>query len=361
MVTGGRRRGSLAALLLAGLVLGGLLLVRPAAAAASSAGVAMEGEDHARILPPAGATIESYSNAGYHLRLTGDGAVEVTSELGALASRATFAPPQAAEESTPVAHLARSVTVGARTEYEAVSRILGWMARNLDYALDRSQSQAPEAVLERRSAYCTGIARLAVALIEAVGIEAREVAGYVIEPMAGSRDIEGFHRWIEVHISDRGWLFSDPLHSHHYVPASYVRLASEQVAPAAGLEGLLLERRDLRMAVDFFPAAPAGVTARRNDGRQRAAALRVRVEDQTTGTAILVGERRRFVHRLDGGTATFVGLDPGSYTLRLLLPGLPVVERAVELAGPVRTALFFPTLRPPAAASPSPEMRKGSP
>lgn len=344
-------------------------IVAATASAASSAGVAVSGEDFARSLPPAGAVVEGYVNAGYRLEVMTDGAVEVASELAAVDSRAPFVMPEEPSKPTPVDRLARSLTVGARTEYEAVSKILGWMARHLDYDLDRGQSQEPDAVLTRRSAYCTGIARLAVALIRAVGIESREVAGYVVDGggargTPGDARRSGFHRWIEVRLPDRGWIFSDPLHSHHYVPASYLRLASEEVTTSAGVEGLLLERRDRRAPVDLFPAAPAGVTARRNLDRQHAAALRVRVEDQGVGTAILEGEHHRFVHALSNGVATFVGLDPGRYTLRLVLPGLPAFERAVELDGPVRTALFFPAPKPPSpsAARPgSPALRKGSP
>jgi hypothetical protein len=323
-------------------------------------GVAIEGDDRARILAPAGAVVTAYENAGYRLRVDANGEVEVTSHLTPLASRAPFHAPRAAAEPTPISRVARSVTVGAETEYEAVSRILGWMARHLDYALDRSQSQEPEAVLARRSGYCTGIARLAVAMIDSVGIPAREVAGYVVEPAGGDDAVRGFHRWIEVELADRGWVFSDPLTSHHYVPASYVRLASEWVAPSAGLEGLLIEREDRRTPVDLFPPAPVGVTARRNDDRQRAAALRVKVQDQEIGTAVLESDRRRLVHALNQGTVTFIGLEPGRYTLRLLLPGLPVVERVVELAGPVRKALY---LSAPTASSrlQPPVPRKGSP
>jgi transglutaminase-like putative cysteine protease len=91
-------------------------------------------------------------------------------------------------------------------------------------------------VLRRRTAYCTGTARLAVALLTAVGIEAREVPGYVYAS-AGSDDVRpGFHRWIEVRYPDRGWAFSDPLASQHFVPATYLRLAAEslEVAPPPG-------------------------------------------------------------------------------------------------------------------------------
>lgn len=342
------------------LVIGAVLASLASGSGASQrSAVAVEGEDRARILTPAGAQVEDYENAGYRLHVDPDGAVMVTSDLAAIGSKAPFEAPRADPQALAIPRLARALTLGAHTQYQAVSRILGWMARNLDYALDRGQSQAPEAVLERRSGYCTGIARLAVALIRAVDIPAREVAGYVVEPGMGL-EVRGFHRWIEVRLADRGWLYSDPLASHHYVPASYVRLASELVAAEAGLDGLLLERLDRRYPVDLFAPAPAGITARRNEGRQRAAALRVRIQDRRAGTAVLENDRQRFIHTLEAGNATFVGLEPGRYTLRLLVSGLPVLERTIELDGPVRKALFF-SAPATAAVKRQPKTGKGSP
>ena len=71
--------------------------------------------------------------------------------------------------------------------------------------LDRGAPQDAQSVLARRSAYCTGVARLTVALLDALAIPAREVAGYVVDDLPqGGRS--GFHRWIEVFYDDRGWV-----------------------------------------------------------------------------------------------------------------------------------------------------------
>ncbi len=299
--------------------------------------LAVDGVDQARLLPPGGALIEDYGNAGYRLRWIED---EITIEVDTspLASEAPFQPPGDPTD-TPVARLARSVTAGAETRYDAISRILGWVARDLEYELDRSQPQNAEAVLVRRSGYCTGIARLTVALLEAVGIPAREVAGYVVGSEPGRPS--GYHRWIEAYLPDRGWVFSDPLSTHHYVPATYLRLAGEELETERGTEGLLLERRDTVATVDLYPLATPGVTARRNSDRQLAASLRVRLEDQSNGTAVLEGLSERWTHALIDGSTTFVGLDPGNYRLRLLLPGRGVVESPVALPGRVRKALLI--------------------
>ena len=306
------------------------------AAASTLGGLAVEGVDEARLLPPAGAQVTDYRNAGYRLRWIGDEiAIEV--DTSPLSSDARFEPPPV-PSAGPIGRLARGLTIGAETRYEAISRILGWVARHLEYELNRSQPQSAEAVLERRSGYCTGVARLTAALLEAVDIPAREVAGYVVGSEPGRPS--GYHRWIEAYLPDRGWVFSDPLATHHYVSATYLRLAAEDLEPERGTEGLLLERRDAVAAVDLYPLAAPGVTARRNTGRQLAAALRVRLENQSTGTAVLEGPSARWTHTLIDGMTTFVGLDPGSYQLRLLLPGRGVLESPVELPDRVRKALL---------------------
>ncbi len=304
-------------------------------------GVAVEGYDRTRVLPPVGAEIVDYANAGYRLRVV-DGEVAIDVEMEPIESHAPFRVPSDPPGS-PTARMAYAVTAGAPTEYQAVSKILGWVARNIIYDLDRSQPQDAAAVLERRSGYCTGIARLTVALIQAVDLRAREVAGYLVEdaiPETGA--IGGFHRWIEVFYSDHGWVFSDPLATHHYVPASYVRLASERLRPNDGTIGLLIERRDDREVVDVYPEAAVGITARRNWARQRAAVLKVQVEEPGPGTVVLEGSTRRRIHALRDGAATFVGLDPGPYTVRLLLPGHLPIERQVDLGDRARAALSLP-------------------
>lgn len=318
-------------------------------------GIAVEGVDRARLLAPAGARVSNYTNVGYHLQWVDD-EVHIEVEASPLISSSPFLLPEAPEtegsQEDPMARLARGLTVGVDTHYDAISRILGWVAREIEYDLDRDQNQEAVAVLERRSGYCTGIARLTVSLLRAVGIEAREVAGYVVG--GGLSTPSGYHRWIEAYLPDRGWVFSDPLRSHHYVPANYLRLASEELALSRGTEGLLLERRDAVETVDLYPQAVPGITARRNWERQLAAALRIQIADQSHGVAELTGGSLRRLHTLIDGKTTFVGLAPGSYQLRLLLPDRPAVERAIELKGRVRQILSLPPV-------PTPEHRSSRP
>ncbi len=337
-----RRASWLAALLLAG-----------GPGKLQATGLAVEGKSYARLLPPRGAVVEPYVNTGYRLTWAGD---EVIVEVHALplGSRAPFTLPaqdwadRVDPDQRQIARLARTQVLGARTEYEAVSRLLGWVAQNIRYELDRQKPQDAASVFERRSGYCTGVARLSVALITAIGIPAREVAGYVLSSGA-AQEVSGYHRWIEVQFSDRGWVFSDPLHSHHFVPANYVRLASDELRDDLGLQGLLLEALDRIKIVDAYPWAAPGTRARRNEPRQLTAVLQVEVAGDLPGVVVLTGKRIQLTRPLTGGETTFVGLEPGSYQLRLLLAEQQALERRIEIPNRERISLFLPAAALPAA------------
>ena len=330
-----------------------LLALSPAGAAAQA--VAFAGSDRVRLELPAGGLVEPYSNAGYRLEVSG-GTATVAVDLSPLRSRQEFVMPAAAAPADdPVPVLARAVAAGAATRYDAVTRVLQWVARNVAYDLDRGQPQAAAAVLARRSGYCTGIARLSVALLQALGIPAREVPGFLVAPAgagAGSRAPAGFHRWIEVRYDDVGWVFSDPLLALHYVPATYVRLASESLLPEAEpVPGRVLARDDRRVAVDLFAESSPHLTVRRNGVARRAAALQVTVGGAAAGRAVLEGVGTRRVRALDRGESTFVGLEPGSYLLRVEVDGASPSLKRVILRDRVWGAVHLPA---PAALDPVP-------
>jgi hypothetical protein len=323
------------------LVLAAASLASPGTPAAAQ-GLVLAGNDAARVRLPRAALVEPYSNSGYRLRVEGGEAV-VEVSLAPLASRDPFALPAAASNDA-IGALARSVAAGSTSRYEAVSRLLAWVGRNIEYRLDRSAAQDAAATLARRSGYCTGVARLTVALLAAVGIEAREVPGFVAAPGGGVP--AGFHRWVEVRYEDVGWVFSDPLVTHHYVPATYVRLASETLQPNGDLAPQLLARLDHRQPADLFVEAPAGVTVRRNVARQRAASLRITVgEGGGAGLAVLEGDGSRRERSLREGTGTFVGLEPGTYLLRVDVAGWPSMLKRVILRDRVAASIHLP--RPP--------------
>lgn len=310
---------------------------------ATRAGIVLAGADTAVVQAPPGLEVVAYRNAGYALYRRDDAWI-VETILDPISSAAPFSPLPIEPGLSPLDELARRVTSGAEDVYGAVSRVLDWMAQNVRYELDRQLPQDPASVLARRTAHCTGQARLAVAMLAAVGIEAREVPGYIVP--GGGEGPAGLHRWVEVHYPDRGWVFSDPQRWHHFVPATYLRLATGSVDTAwVGAEGRLLARDRHLTPVDVHPGAD--VAARRNDDRQHAAALRLLLPDDVTYRAVLEGEGRRWTTSISDGQAIILGLEPGEYTLRVERPGSQTVYRRFRLAGAVRGSIELPGWTPP--------------
>ena len=303
--------------------------------ALSAATHLVSGSDRATMLVPAGVQVDSYSNAGYRL-VVADSVAQVEVDLAPLDSRQRFDERQLAPARTPEARLARAVTAGAKTRFEAVTRILGWISANVRYELDRSLAQDSRSVLTRRSAYCTGNARLAVALLDSLAIPAREIAGYVVEELPGGPG-SGFHRWIEVFYDDRGWVFSDPLSSQNFVPATYLRLASSVVESELPGAALLLSRDRQVDEIDLLAGTPARlVLARANGNARRSAALRVRAPGFPEAQAELIGPgNRRQVEIVRGGTALFLGLVPATYELQIRDRRGVEATRQITIRGPV--------------------------
>jgi hypothetical protein len=373
-------------------------------AAAPLGGVAYEGEDRATVRLAEGAGVEEHANAGYRLRRgEAPGEWTVTVSLAPLASRAPYAAPAGGPlAGEALAAAARAAAADADTVYGAVSGILGWIVHHVSLAepepaADPSAAAStggsaqeaavagkaaapapgspPTAAAPVLAADAAEVARLAVAMLGAAGIEARKVAGVVVGPPRPGAP-HGAHTWIEVRYPDRGWAFSDPLHHHHYVPASYLRLAptatGEAGAPAAAAAVELVARDDRRAPIDVYPAGGPGVGARRNDPAQIAAALRVVVPGVVDAAAVLVaGDGSRQRKALLGGEGVFVGLAGGSYRLEVLVPGRPRLERRIEIAPRERSAVFLggeaAAQRPlegdgkPAAAAGPPAPRQGRP
>ncbi len=306
------------------------------------AGTAMAGRDQVDLLAPYGVEVTSYSNIGYELLRSGRH-IRIRVNMSPLGNGSAFRlpPPSEVTPTDDVTRLARALAAGADNHYAAISRILGWVSANIDYDLDRQASQGAGEVLGRRSAYCTGYARLSVALLRSVGIEAREVAGIVLEEGPGGE--AQFHRWIEVHYPGVGWSFSDPARSHHFVPATYLRLASSRLRPdATRIPRLLLDQLDDLVAVDIYPYGPPSVLGRRNTHAQRASALRITTEEGLDLTAELdgAGFQKRLVLR--DGEGTFLGLGPGIYRVRVTGQGYPGVQGRLRVAAGERQWLRLP-------------------
>lgn len=217
--------------------------------AASLAGAVASGDELAvyRAVGAEPGLFDQYDNDGYSLGVTraGDGTLELSVRVSAaaLASRAPF-PAAAPRDATlpPAADRdawASALVGDARTEAEAVSRILEGIAASVRYDADRSRRQDPGTVFASRRAHCVGFAELAVDLLRRAGLTARTVQGVLrTGPEAEGYDshIGGvYHRWIEVYYADRGFVFSDPSASINGVDARYIPFGRRALERPRGL------------------------------------------------------------------------------------------------------------------------------
>jgi transglutaminase-like putative cysteine protease len=129
--------------------------------------------------------------------------------------------------------------------------------------------QEPSAVFAERRANCVGLSELAVDLLRRAGISARTVQGVLkSEPGSPSYDAAiggAYHRWIEVHYPDRGYVFSDPSASVNGVDARYLPFARRAYAKPRGLRVTplslsgALEYRSIRAGPVVLKARPAAI------------------------------------------------------------------------------------------------------
>lgn len=177
---------------------------------------------------------EQYDNDGYSLAVLPGrrGVVELSVRVSdsPLESRAPFPtglPRDPALASSPERDaFASRLAAGAITEADAVERVLSGLAAYVRYDPDRVRRQEPSAVFAERRANCVGLSELAVDLLRRVGISARTVQGVLkTDPGSAAYDAAiggAYHRWIEVHYPDRGYVFSDPSASVNGVDARYL-------------------------------------------------------------------------------------------------------------------------------------------
>ena len=127
---------------------------------------------------------------------------------------------------------ARELTSGARTEFDAVQRILTWVIDHLHYVLTPSSYEAMYSFNSGKG-NCQNYSHLASALMRAVGIPARIVNGITLKKPynidIGGRTMtlkmaEGRHSWIEVYFSDLGWVPLDPQQTELFVSNRFIRV-----------------------------------------------------------------------------------------------------------------------------------------
>jgi transglutaminase-like putative cysteine protease len=190
---------------------------------------------------------DQYDNDGYSLGVArgADGTLELSVRVSGapLRSRAPFPTGATRDASLTAAPdrdaYAAGLVAGAKTEADAVERILVGIASIVRYDADRSRRQDPASVFAARRAHCVGFAELAVDLLRRVGVPARTVQG-ILRGKTGSDGYDShiggaYHRWIEIYYADLGFVFSDPSASINGVDSRYIAFGRRELQRPRGL------------------------------------------------------------------------------------------------------------------------------
>jgi len=172
--------------------------------------------------------------------------VRLKSELAAMASRSTFPlknlsqneafylkPTEMVQsDAKDIIELAKKLTEGAATEYQAVSSVLNFIADNIKYSYNPQKYDATY-TLANRSGNCQNFAHVSMALLRAAGIPSRIVGGISLKeqwkvPIDSEHSVvqgmgQGGHAWMEVYFPDLGWLSYDPQQSRQFTSSRHIK------------------------------------------------------------------------------------------------------------------------------------------
>ena len=127
---------------------------------------------------------------------------------------------------------AKELTNGAKTEFDAVQRILTWLIDHMNYVLTPVSYDGLYS-FQSGKGNCQNYSHLSAALLRAVGIPTRIVNGitlkrpYTIDIGRGNfmlKMAEGRHSWIEVYFPDLGWVPFDPQQTALFVSNRFIRI-----------------------------------------------------------------------------------------------------------------------------------------
>jgi len=157
---------------------------------------------------------------------------------------------QVQSEDQSIKDLSAELVKGAKTEGEAVTRIMHWIVDHLHYTLEPAGYDALTTKREGKG-NCQNYSHLTMALLRAAGIPARLVRGrtlgksWEVDEDNGKRRWtakwgEGRHAWLEVYYPDQGWLMYDSQAYHQFVSTRFIRIEVGPDNKAVHTDGLIL-------------------------------------------------------------------------------------------------------------------------
>ena len=173
-----------------------------------------------------------YENDGFRQTVDGGGGkwrVAVEVDARPLKVRAPFRPGKISASvplSPQIASALSSALARCQRADEAVEAVLLVLRERIRYTERASFSETEKEVAERGEASCVGMTRLAVAILQSLGIGCREVVGFKLPAREGPIALEGglLHAWMEVSYPEGQRVFCDPWRSSGWVPETYLVL-----------------------------------------------------------------------------------------------------------------------------------------
>lgn len=193
---------------------------------------------------------------------------------------------QLPENTSPlISQFTESITEDAETPYGKARAIEHWLESNKEYSLNISRPKDENIVnsfiFDMEKGYCQYFASSMVVMLRSQGIPARYVAGFAPGEKVDNntyvvRENKG-HAWVEVFISDVGWVRMDPTPLDGRTAADRrQRAKSDQSFSEVSDQYSLELNRSLK------PGVAVTVTVRR--GRQSAGGVQVQFNGELVGT-----------------------------------------------------------------------------
>lgn len=181
-----------------------------------------------------------------------------------------------------VGALARQVTAGATSRYDAAEAIAQWLRVNATYRLDSPVPRRGEDAVDRflfvdRTGFCEQFASAEAVLLRTLGIPARLVTGLAYGKPVGERRVfrvADLHAWVELWVPGVGWVSSDPTAGVPLAAGSASGSSLRQrlaTAVSAGLTGLTRVpggRTSLALGLLVLTAVAGQVLSRRPPARR---------------------------------------------------------------------------------------------
>jgi len=131
-----------------------------------------------------------------------------------------------------IKYKAQELVKEARTQFDAVQKILSWIIDHMQYVLTPQEYGALYS-LRNGKGNCQNYSHLAAALMRASGIPVRIVNGITLKrpydvkienSVLTLNMAQGRHSWIEVYFPDLGWMPFDPQQTELFVSNRFIRV-----------------------------------------------------------------------------------------------------------------------------------------